>query len=76
MLLTSVGIAFLLLFGVLIFDGISTSYAGTSSRGTDISSRTRESEVEAARPSDITAAVDNHSTFDDRRPVDGTELAA
>jgi hypothetical protein len=76
MLVISVGIAFLLLFGVLFFDGISTSYAGTSSRGTDISSRTRKSEVEAARPSDITAAVDNPRTFDDRRPVDDTELAA
>jgi hypothetical protein len=76
MLLISVGIAFLLLFGVLIFDGISSSYAGTSSRETDISSRTRKSEGEAARPSDITAAIDNPRTLDDRRPVDGTELAA
>jgi hypothetical protein len=76
MLLISVGIAFLLLFGVLIFDGISSSYAGTSSRGTDISSRTREPEDEAVRPSDVTAAIADSHTFGDRRPVDGTELAA
>jgi hypothetical protein len=76
MLLISVGIAFLLLFGVLIFDGISSSYAETSSRGTDISSRTREPEGEAVRPSDITAATADTRTFGDRRPIDGTELAA
>jgi hypothetical protein len=68
--------AFLSLFGVLIFDGISSSYAATSSRGTDISSRTRTSEGEAARPSDITAAVDKPRTLGGRRPVDGNELAA
>jgi hypothetical protein len=77
MLLLSVGIAFLLLFGVLIFDGISSSYAETSSRGTDISSRTRKSRGELARPSsDTTAVIGSTRTFGDRRPVDGTELAA
>jgi hypothetical protein len=77
MLLISVGIAFLLLFGVLIFDGISSSYAATSGRGTDNSSRTRKSEGEVAHPSsDTTGATDNPRTFGDRRPVDGTELAA
>jgi hypothetical protein len=65
-----------LLFGVLIFDGISSSYAGTSSRGTDISSRTREPEGEAVRSSDITAAIADSRTFGDRRLIDGTELAA
>lgn len=77
MLLISVGIAFLLLFGVLIFDGISSSYAATSIRGADISSRTRTSEEEVAGPSsDTTAAIDKPRTWGDRRPVDGTELAA
>jgi hypothetical protein len=77
MLVISVGIAFLLLFGVLIFDGISSSYAATSDRGTDTSPRTRKSEGEVARPSpDTAAAIDNHRTFDDRQPVDGTDLAA
>jgi hypothetical protein len=76
MLLISVGIAFLLLFGVLIFDGISSSYAGTSGAGTDVSSRSRKPEDEAARPSDTAAAIDRSRRFGDRRPVDGTELAA
>jgi hypothetical protein len=76
MLFISVGIAFLLLFGVLIFDGISSSYAGTSAGGTDVSSRTRKPEGEAARPSETTAAVDRSRSFGDHRPDDGTELAA
>jgi hypothetical protein len=77
MLLITVGIAFLLLFAVLIFDGISSSYAGTSGAGTDNSSRPRNSEVEAARPaSDTSAAIDENRTFSDRRPVDDTDLAA
>jgi hypothetical protein len=76
MLLDLVGIAFLLLFGVLIYDGMSTSFAATSSRRTDVSTRTRKSEDEAARPSDTTAATDHARRFADRRPEDGTELAA
>jgi hypothetical protein len=76
MLLISVGIAFLLLFGVLIFDGISSSYAGTSGGGTDVSSRTRKPADEAEPSSDTAAAIDRSSRFGDRRPVDGTELAA
>jgi len=76
MLLISVGIAFLLLFGVLIFDGISSSYAGTSSGGTDVSSRTRKPADEAEPSSDTAAAIDRSRRFGDRRPDDGTELAA
>jgi hypothetical protein len=76
MLVITVGIAFLLLFSVLIFDGISSSYAGTSGEGTDVSSRTRKPAGEAARPSDPTAAVDRSRNFGDHQPVDGTELAA
>jgi hypothetical protein len=76
MLLLSVGIAFLLLFGVLIFDGISSSYAGTSREGTDVSSRTRKPEGAAAPPPDPTATVDRFRKFGDHRPVDGTDLAA
>jgi hypothetical protein len=76
MLVISVGIAFLVLFGVLIFDGISSSYAGTSAAGTDVSSRTRKPQGEVARPSGTTAAVDRSRTFGDRRPVEGTDLAA
>jgi hypothetical protein len=76
MLLIMVAIAFLLLFGVLIFDGISGSYAGTSSNRTDVPPRIREPQVEAALPSDTTAAIDRSHTFGDRRAVDGTDLAA
>jgi hypothetical protein len=77
MLVISVGIAFLLLFGVLIFDGISSSYVGTSRAGTDVSSRTRKPEGEAASPPDTTVAIDRSRTFGDRRPIDdGTDLAA
>jgi hypothetical protein len=76
MLVISVGIAFLVLFGVLIFDGISSSYAGTSAEGTDVSSRTRNPEGEAARPPGSTAAIDRSRTFGDHQPVDGTDLAA
>ena len=76
MLLMSVGIAFLLLFGVLIFDGISSSYAGTSAGGTDVSSRTRKPDDEVARPSDTAPAIDRSRRFGDRRPDDRTELAA
>lgn len=72
MLLVSVGIAFVLLFGVLIVDGISTGYAATSGNRTDVTTRPRKS----AESTTATAAVDRSRTFGDRRPVDGTGLAA
>ncbi|WP_428341463.1 hypothetical protein [Mycobacterium sp.] len=72
MLLNLVGIAFLLLFGVLIVDGMSTSFAATSERGTDVTTRSRKSEAEATAPT----AIDGSRRFGERRPDDGTELAA
>ena len=66
MLLISVGIGFLLLFAVLISDGISSGYAGAS----DVSSRNRKPDAGAAAPPRETPrAVE-------RRPDDGIDLAA
>jgi hypothetical protein len=66
MLLISVGIGFLLLFAVLISDGISSGSTGT----TDVSSRTRKAGAEAAETlSETPPAIE-------RRPDDGIDLAA
>lgn len=66
MLLIAVGIGFLLLFAVLISDGISSGSAGT----TDVSSRPRIRDAEAAAPgSEATSVIE-------RRPDDGVDLAA
>jgi hypothetical protein len=66
MLLIAVGIGFLLLFAVLISDGISSGSTGT----TDVSSRPRRPDTEAAAPgSETTSAIE-------RRPDDGIDLAA
>ena len=66
MLLIAVGIGFLLLFAVLISDGISSGSVGT----TDVSSRPRKRDAEAAAPeSETTSAIE-------RRPDDGVDLAA
>lgn len=73
MLLISVGIGFLLLFAVLISDGISSGYAGTS----DVSSRTRKPDAEAAASvSETTSAIADSRTTGERRPDDGIDLAA
>jgi hypothetical protein len=73
MLFIWVGIGFLLLFAVLISDGISSGSAATS----DVSSRTRKSDSDAAAaPSETTSAVDGFRTIGGRRPDDGIDLAA
>jgi hypothetical protein len=71
MLLISVGIGFLLLFAVLISDGISSGYAGAS----DVSSRTRKRDAEAAAPVSETS-FDDSRTVGEGGPSDGIELAA
>jgi hypothetical protein len=68
MLLISVGIGFLLLFGVLISDGISRNVVETSVKQTDTSSRTRKS--------DAGAALVAKRTIGARRPDDGIGRAA
>jgi len=73
MLWISVGIGFLLLFAVLISDGISSGYAGAS----DVSSRTRKPDAEAAAPASGTAsAIDDSRTVGEGGPSDGIDLAA
>jgi hypothetical protein len=66
MLLIAIGIGFLLLFAVLISDGISSGAAGM----TDVSSRPRKRDAEAAGPGAET------SPAIERRPDDGIDLAA
>jgi hypothetical protein len=68
MLLISVGIGFLLLFGVLISDGISRNVVETSVKQTDTSSRTRKSDAGAAPVAKRTIGA--------RRPDDGIGRAA
>ena len=63
MLFIAVGIGFLLLFGVLISDGISSGAAGM----TDVSSRPRKPDAEAAAPLRETPPA---------IPDDGIDLAA
>jgi hypothetical protein len=71
MLLISVGIGFLLLFGVLISDGISGSSPRSSSiKTTDTSSRTRTSEGAAEATSLRPRPLGAH------RPDDGISRAA
>ncbi|WP_156751193.1 hypothetical protein [Mycobacterium sp. 1245111.1] len=66
MLLIAVGIGFLLLFAVLISDGISSGSTGT----TDVSSRPRRPDTEtAASESEAPPAITRH-------PDDGIDLAA
>jgi hypothetical protein len=62
----------LLLFAVLISDGISSGSAATS----DVSSRTRKPDGEAAPLSETTSASDGSRTIGERRPDDGIDLAA
>lgn len=76
MLVLSVGIAFSLLFAVLIFDAISSSYAGTAGNRTDVSQRSSKPASEVTRPAGTTAETGSSRTFGDRPPLDGTELAA
>jgi hypothetical protein len=66
MLLIAVGIGFLLLFAVLISDGMSSASAGT----TDVSSRARKPDAKAATPGPETTSAT------ERRPDDGVDLAA
>ena len=71
MLLISVGIGFLLLFAVLISDGISSSSTRSSSiKPTDSSSRTRKSDDDAE------ATSLRPRTIGTRRPDDGIGRAA
>ncbi|WIM89470.1 hypothetical protein PT015_08535 [Candidatus Mycobacterium wuenschmannii] len=69
MFLIAIGTGFLLLFAVLISDGISTGTARESS-----TSRTRESDTEAA--STPSSAVRRFRPSVNRRTVDDTDLAA
>ena len=66
----------MLLFGTLIFDGVSSSYAASSGKGTDVVAGTRKPKDETAHQSDTTAAIDRSRTFGDCRPVEGNDLAA
>ena len=68
MLLISVGIGFLLLFGVLISDGISRNAVETTIKPTDTSSRSRKSDDDAAPVAKRTIGA--------RRPDDGIGRAA
>jgi hypothetical protein len=71
MLLISVGIGFLLLFAVLISDGISSGSSRSSSvKPTDTASRTRKSQADAE-----TTSL-RPRTIDARRPDDGIGRAA
>ena len=76
MFLLSVGIGFLLLFGVLIADGISSGSSASSSDRKKVSPRADEVKGEAAGSSDPPAAIHRTRRFGDYRPVDGTDLAA
>lgn len=71
MLLIAVGIGFLLLFAVLISDGISSGAAGM----TDVSSRPRKRDAEAAAPGSATR-IDDSGTIGEHRPDGGFDLAA
>jgi hypothetical protein len=73
MLLYAVGIGFLLIFGVLISDWISSSSARTSSiTPTAESSKTRKSD-DAAK---ATSPTQRPRTIEARRPDDGLGRAA
>ena len=76
MLVISVGIAFLLLFGVLAWDGISRGSSASSSSRKDVSPRADKAKAEAAGPSDPPATIHGTRKFGDHRSVDGTDLAA
>jgi hypothetical protein len=76
MLVISVGIGFLLLFGVLISDGISGSSARTSLPPTDTPSRTRKSDGGAAPLSQATPAPRRPHSIGTRPGVDDVGRAA
>lgn len=76
MFVTAVLVAFALLFGVLLFDGLFSGADGLRNNQTDVSLETLATSSKTTAASDSLAATDSSLKFGDRQAVDGTPLAA